>query len=240
MVNFVCVTEESRPGQEGHVYNVTANLNPLLVPNWPLEGAILAAIIKERHEPVPQTWLAGAAWREPQSLGRLEIIVCESSQLETHELAVSGSKDSDALYFGQNDKLGMLMQLLDPAVSRTGDPVAHTSVHYHEQTAETYFLLYGACSIELRHPSTGERETVDMFNWFGQASLIVPPGWQHPVVARYSVPSVMLIVTQPPNNTKSDHHYSEQSFRDVFPRVIASGIRRTRGPSAAAKEADSQ
>ena len=140
------------------------------------------------------------------------------------------------MYFGENNKLGMLLQYLGHDVKRTSDIVAHTSVHHHEKSVETYHLLHGACAIELLDIHTGKRDTRQMMNITGQHSLTVPTGWQHPVIARYQTPSVMLIVTNPPNNSRDDHH-SDGLFKDLFPDVIASYTQRTRGPSETAPEA---
>ena len=118
---------------------------------------------------------------------------------------------------------------------RTNDAVGHTSVHHHNEGVETYYALRGAAVAELRDIHTGSRNTVRLVIG-GGLSLTVPVHVQHPIVMTYQVPSVMLIASNPPNNSKNDHHY-DGLFRNVFSDVIASHIQRTRDLSATAPEA---
>ena len=237
MVNLVCVTKSSIPTPNNH-YIVRQNI-PLVLTSYlqnPAIGeVILTAIIKELDEPLPEEWLREVSWRKPQRVGRLEIIVSENSQFEIHE-PVHGSDDSDEVFFGENNERGMRLQYLGHDVRRTSDIIAHTSVHHHEKSVETYHLLHGACAIELLDIRTGRRDTRQMMNINSHRTLTVPAGWQHSVVARYQTPSVMLIVTNPPNNSRDDHH-SDGLFKHLFPDVIASYTQRTRGPSEMAPEA---
>ncbi|MBI2580754.1 hypothetical protein HYV85_03000 [Candidatus Woesearchaeota archaeon] len=195
-----------------------------LVGFLPSGAAILTAVIRRRGEPTPELeqQAPGISWQEPLKLGDLEVIVTKSSQLNVHEPVPSDSDDSDAHYFGRNDELGVLLQYLGPAAWRTKDAVAHTSVHHHEKSRETYYLLDGIASIKLRYFKTGDRiEVLPTELGVGQAQgylrgFTVQPFIQHPVVASNGTHSIMLLVTNPPDNTKSDHHY-DGSFRDIFP-----------------------
>ncbi|MBI2143413.1 hypothetical protein HYU20_03680 [Candidatus Woesearchaeota archaeon] len=207
---------------------------------FPPEAAILTAVIRQHGEPTPELeqQAPGFSWHEPLKLGDLEVIVTESSRFNVHEPVPSDSDDSDAHYFGRNDELGVLLQYLGPDAWRTGDAVAHTSVHHHENGRETYYLLGGTASVELRDFRTGTRmgNALPLELGVGQEAryikgFSVQPYVQHPVVARNGTGSIMLLVTNPPNNTKSDHHY-DGKFRDIFADVIASSTQRTRGPSA--------
>lgn len=236
MASFVYIERKSPIVQNECPYILGMDWRFLLAQKSLVNGIVFAAVIKEPEEALPKNLLAKASWRKPQNLGKLEIIVAEASEIEVHEPVLSASEDSDAWYFGRNDKLGVLLQYMDPELRRTGDYVAHTSVHHHEDTIETYHLLYGACVIERRNVKTGWRETVHMGRGFFEVSLAVPPSWQHPVIARYNMPSIMLIASTPPKNIRDDHH-QDGRFRDVFPDVIDSYTQRSSGLSAAAKEA---
>ncbi|MBI3036440.1 hypothetical protein HYY73_01610 [Candidatus Woesearchaeota archaeon] len=210
----------------------------------PPEAAILTAVIRQHGEPTPeleqQTHLA---WHGPLRVGDLDVIVAVDSEVKLHDPVGSDSEDSDALYFGESDKFGILLQYLSPKAWRTKDVVAHTSVHHHEKGRETYYLLGGTASVELRDFRTGTRmgNASPLELGVGQEAgyikgFSVQPYVQHPVVARNgtgSIGSIMLLVTNPPNNTKSDHHY-DGKFRDIFADVIASHTQRTHGPSGGA------
>lgn len=226
--------------------------SPILVRRVPLDlisflqppGKMLfAAVIKGQDEPSPELRkLPDFSWHEPQKLGNLEVIVTKTPLISVHEPMPSESDDSDALYFGRNDKLGILLQYMGPEAWRTHDPVAHTSVHHHKISRETYYLLDGAASIQSHNLETGERKQVlqrDLENEFYtyRRGFTMQPFTQHPVVVSNGH-SVMLLVTDPPNNTRSDHH-QDGLFREIFPDVIASYTQKTRGPSGAAKEAGS-
>lgn len=232
---------------------VTTNYNSLFVRRLALQfvsllppgPAVLTAIIRQLGEPTPELkQQTSLKWLEPQKVGNLEVIAAESSEVKLHEPLPSDSEDSDALYFGKSDRLGILFQYLGPNAWRTKDPVAHTSVHHHKTSLEGYHLLDGAALIELRNIRTGERKQVLRRELESQVGVYlrgftVRPYEQHSVVASNGTYSAMLLVTNPPNNTRSDHH-QDGLFRDLFPDVIASYTQKTRGLSAAAKEAGSQ
>ncbi len=203
-------------------------------------GTLLAAVIKQQDE-------VDSAWRQqlPEKLvdrdyctvdlGGIEFIVIESA-LDICDKVPSGSEDSDSYKVGSNDDLGLLIHYMGSEAWHTNDPVAHTSVHHHEESTETYLLLHGAAAIELRNINNGERRTVKPLELGSHQQIgfvrgvTIPLNWQHPVVS-VGKHSIMLISTTPPNNTKSDHHY-DGLFKDLFHDVIASYTQRTHGPSA--------
>ncbi len=228
--------------------HVTNSYGSILVRHFPLRlvsslrtgPAILTAVIRQHGEPTPELEEQKLfVWHEPLRVENLEVIAAKDSEVELHDPVESGSEDSDALYFGRSDKLGILLQYMGPTAWRTKDAVAHTSVHHHEASKETYHLLHGAASIELRDVRTGKmREVLQEEPEDSAAAYLrgftVRPYEQHPVVASKGMNgthSVMLLVTNPPNNTRSDHH-QDGLFRDLFPEVIAFYTQRMHDPFA--------
>ncbi len=201
-------------------------------------SSVLTAIIRQQGEKLPGEFAGMIKTKTAIGLGRLEFIVLHSL-LTVHEPVPSESADSDAFYVGENDGLGLKLQYLGPEAWRTRDAVAHTSVHHHTEGEETYYLLHGAASIILRdvaavnltQPPESTRIIRMGLNGAHSGVFKVGPYFQHPVIGKGEVPSIMLIATNPPNNSKSDHHY-DGNLRDTFAGVIASYTQRTRGPSA--------
>ncbi|MBI2550265.1 hypothetical protein HYV83_03740 [Candidatus Woesearchaeota archaeon] len=225
---------------------VTQGNSSLFVRRYPLwyvgllppGETVLTAIIRQHGEPTPELGKrTKLKWHKPRRVRNLEVIVAENSQFEMHRPRQSGSDDSDALYFGKNDKLGILLQYLGRDAWRTNDAVAHTSIHHHEISSETYYLLDGAASVLWHDVERGNRRLVSPTELGNQVGgylrgFTVRPYVQHPVVACNSKHSVMLLVTDPPNNTRDDHH-PDGLFRKLLPpEVIAFYTQRTRGPSA--------
>ena len=240
-------SEGGTPSSSSSQSVIYLGLSPWKVPtHFQFDNAILAAVIKGRHEKPFLNWkinndlsllesLTGVAWRKPLQVGQLEVVVSEGSQLETYEPRASGSEDSDALYFGHSIGQGLLLQYLGPDAVRTGDGIAHTSVHDHNEL-ETYKPLYGLAVAFLRNPKSGETDKVEIGRiGDGQQSLTVQSGLQHPFVALE--PTIILIKTTPEFVRDQVHGYSSTHnsgppFRTLFPEVIASYTQRKRGLSA--------
>ncbi len=213
-----------------------------------MQSGVLTAIIRQQGEELLGEFEEKTKTGKFRaiSLGGLEFIVLHS-QLIVHEPVPSQSPDSDAFYFGENDKLGLLLQYLGPEAWRTHDPVAHTSVHHHTEGEEAYHLLHGAASIILRAVDAANLTQLPESTRIirmgldkrGDGKFTVPKFTQHPVIGEGGVPSVMLIVTNPPNNSRNDHHY-KGLFREEFAGIIASYTQRMRGLSAAGLEGGSQ